>query len=125
LGKDGKLRAFHNVCRHRAYTVVRKSCGTSTRFSCKYHGWQYDDTGALVKAPKFDEFPGFVHEDNGLFAVKLITTREGLVFVNFDANTMKLLFNNVKSHVELGSCSWVDGTEVTFETNWKKLGECG
>lgn len=31
LGKDHQVRAFHNVCRHRAYTVVRKSCGTTTR----------------------------------------------------------------------------------------------
>ena len=123
LGKDEKLRAFHNVCRHRAYTVVRKSCGNSLRFSCKYHGWQYDDKGQLAKAPKFDEFPGFVLEDNGLFSVKLITTREGLVFVNFDASTMKLPLENVKSHVDLGSCSWVDGMEVTCGTNWKKIGE--
>ncbi|KAH0843133.1 hypothetical protein AYO21_03424 [Fonsecaea monophora] len=121
LGKDLRLRAFHNVCRHRAYTVVRKSCGSSTRFSCKYHGWQYDDTGALVKAPKFDESPGFVPEDNGLFEIKLITTREGLVFVNFDASTLNLPFNNVKSHVDLGSCSWVDGKEVTCPTNWKDI----
>ncbi|KAJ9609878.1 hypothetical protein H2200_006207 [Cladophialophora chaetospira] len=121
LGKDQKVRAFHNVCRHRAYTVVRKSCGNSTRFSCKYHGWQYDDKGALIKAPKFDESRGFVPEDNGLFEAKLITTREGFVFVNFDASTMNLPFNNVKSHVELGNCAWVDGIEVTCGTNWKDI----
>jgi nitrite reductase/ring-hydroxylating ferredoxin subunit len=121
LGKDMKLRGFHNVCRHRAYTVVRKSCGTSTRFSCKYHGWQYDDTGALVKAPKFDESPGFVPAENGLFEIKLIATREGLVFVNFDASTLNLPFNNVKSHVDLGDCSWADGMEVTCGTNWKTI----
>jgi phenylpropionate dioxygenase-like ring-hydroxylating dioxygenase large terminal subunit len=125
--RDNKLRAFHNVCRHRAYTVVRKPCGTSARFSCKYHGWQYDDEGRLVKAPKFDESPGFVPEDNGLFEVKLITTREGLVFVNFDASTMDLPFNNVKSHVDLwgtdNDCVWVDGMNVTCATDWKDLGE--
>ncbi|KIW13214.1 hypothetical protein PV08_08401 [Exophiala spinifera] len=121
LGKDTRLRAFHNVCRHRAYTVVRKACGTSTRFSCKYHGWQYDDAGRLVKAPKFDESPGFNPEDNGLWEVKLIVTREGLVFVNFDASTMNLPFNNVKSHVDMGSRSWVDGMDVTCAANWKQL----
>lgn len=123
LGKDTRLRAFHNVCRHRAYTVVRKSCGTSTRFSCKYHGWQYDDAGKLVKAPKFDESPGFKPKENGLWEVKLIVTREGLVFVNFDASTMNLPFNNVKSHVEMGSRRWVDGMDVTCAVNWKHLGK--
>lgn len=123
LGQDGIVRAFHNVCRHRAYTVVRKSCGTSTRFSCKYHGWQYDDTGRLVKAPKFDESPGFNPQANGLFEIKLILTRDGLIFVNFDASTMKLPFNNVKSHVDFGTCSWVHGVSVDCKANWKVIGE--
>ncbi|KEF57205.1 uncharacterized protein A1O9_07395 [Exophiala aquamarina CBS 119918] len=121
LGKDSKIRAFHNVCRHRAYTVVRKSCGNSTRFSCKYHGWQYDDEGKLVKAPKFEESPGFNHEENGLFEVKLILTREGLIFVNFDARTMNLPFNDVKSHINLGSSIWMDGFDVRSTGNWKDI----
>lgn len=123
LGKDSKIRAFHNVCRHRAYTVVRKSCGNSTRFSCKYHGWQYDDEGKLVKAPKFEESPGFNHEENGLFEVKLILTREGLIFVNFDARTMNLPFNDVKSHINLGSSIWMDGFDVRSTGNWKDIGK--
>lgn len=122
LGKDSRIRGFHNVCRHRAYTVVRKSCGNSTRFSCKYHGWQYDDEGSLIKAPKFEESPGFSHADNGLFEVKLILTREGLIFVNFDASTMKLPFNNVKSHIDLGSSDWIESFEVTSSANWKDIG---
>ncbi|KAK5051410.1 hypothetical protein LTR84_003062 [Exophiala bonariae] len=121
LGKDSRIRAFHNVCRHRAYTVVRKSCGNSTRFSCKYHGWQYDDEGSLVKAPKFDESPGFNDEENGLFEVKLILTREGLIFVNFDASTMKLPFNDVKSHINLGNSVWIESFETTSAANWKDI----
>jgi len=103
--------------------VVRKPCGNSTRFSCKYHGWQYDDKGSLIKAPKFDESPGFNHEQNGLFEVKLILTREGLIFVNFDASTMNLPFNNVKSHINLGSSLWIDGFDLASTTNWKDLGK--
>lgn len=103
--------------------MVRKSCGTSTRFSCKYHGWQYDGTGRLVKAPKFDESPGFNPQANGLFEIKLILTRDGLIFVNFDASTMKLPFNNVKSHVDFGTCSWVHGVSVDCKANWKVIGE--
>ena len=30
LGKDGRLRAFHNVCRHRAYTVATRESGESS-----------------------------------------------------------------------------------------------
>jgi len=39
LGKDGRLRAFHNICRHRAYSVVTKSEGSCRVMRCKYHGW--------------------------------------------------------------------------------------
>ena len=76
-----------------------------------------------MKAPKFDESPGFVPEENGLWEVKLIVTREGLVFVNFDASTMDLPFNNVKSHVQMESRSWVEGMDVTCAVNWKDLGK--
>jgi nitrite reductase/ring-hydroxylating ferredoxin subunit len=34
-GIDDEIRAFMNVCRHRAYTVVRKPCGTTTRYDCQ------------------------------------------------------------------------------------------
>ncbi|MBS0549106.1 MAG: Rieske 2Fe-2S domain-containing protein [Proteobacteria bacterium] len=48
-GKDMKLRAFLNVCRHRTATVETKPCGSNKRaFVCPYHGWSYDLTGKLV-----------------------------------------------------------------------------
>lgn len=83
LGSDLKLRAFHNVCRHRAYTVVRRPQGSSLRFSCKYHGWQYDSQGKLVKAPQFENTVGFDLQKNGLYEIKLHVDVGGFVFVNF------------------------------------------
>lgn len=103
--------------------MVRRPCGTSTRFSCKYHGWQYDDHGKLIKAPKFDESAGFVLAENGLFEIKVLLTQGGLVFVNFDASTMNLPSTNVKSHVDLGACSYLDGVSLTTSTNWRYIGE--
>ncbi|KAK8103647.1 uncharacterized protein PG998_010680, partial [Apiospora kogelbergensis] len=76
------LRAFHNVCRHRAYTVVRKPRGSSLRLACKYHGWQYDATGRLVKAPEFAGKPGFDFAANGLFRVHLRIDTGRFVFIN-------------------------------------------
>ena len=37
---DGQLRAFHNVCRHKAAPVAEGS-GCVKMFECMYHGWQY------------------------------------------------------------------------------------
>ncbi|KAA8914974.1 Rieske [2Fe-2S] iron-sulfur domain-containing protein [Sphaerosporella brunnea] len=83
LGKDNVLRGFHNVCRHRAYPVVRKESGNSTVLGCKYHGWAYNAQGALTKAPQFDNVAGFDKTQNGLFSIAT-KVMQGMVFVNFD-----------------------------------------
>lgn len=87
-GEDGKLRAFHNVCRHRAYAVVRKTTGRSLRLFCKYHGWQYDSTGRLLKAPCFptDRPDVLDMSENGLFEIHLKIDSGRFVFVNFATN---------------------------------------
>ncbi|KAH8790340.1 hypothetical protein F5882DRAFT_491748 [Hyaloscypha sp. PMI_1271] len=84
LGKDKQLRTFHNVCRHRAYAVTKKACGSSTVLGCRYHGWSYNTKGHLIKAPEFENVPEFDKEKNGLWEVKT-EVREGMVCINFDA----------------------------------------
>jgi len=102
---------------------VRKSCGTTKLFSCKYHGWQYDDTGSLIKAPKFDLSSGFKPEDNSLFEVKLLRTQEGLVRVNFDASTLGQPFRDMTSSLGMGHSTWIDGFDKETDMNWKAVGE--
>ncbi len=50
--KNGQLRAFSNVCRHRAGPVAEGS-GRRQSFICRYHGWLYDLDGELINAPDF------------------------------------------------------------------------
>jgi phenylpropionate dioxygenase-like ring-hydroxylating dioxygenase large terminal subunit len=40
-GKDGRIRAFHNVCSHRSNKLVWDRSGSCQNFSCKFHGWTY------------------------------------------------------------------------------------
>jgi len=47
-GDDGVARAFINVCRHRGAPLCEAGHGSVTRFTCPYHAWSYDHTGALV-----------------------------------------------------------------------------
>ena len=84
-GADGGLRAFHNVCRHRAGPLVqgdRGSCGSE--LVCAYHGWRYTLDGRLRAATGFGPADGFDPRDFGLLPVRLETWRR-LVFVNLDA----------------------------------------
>jgi choline monooxygenase len=64
--EDGVLRAFFNVCRHRAAPILNEPCGTASKLRCRYHGWTYDLTGKLRGTPEFDGVEEFRKEDNGL-----------------------------------------------------------
>lgn len=46
--KDGKVRAFLNMCRHRGATLATQPSGKQGRFSCPYHGWTYTNEGELI-----------------------------------------------------------------------------
>jgi choline monooxygenase len=63
---EGVLRAFYNVCRHRAAPVMNELEGKATRLRCRYHGWTYDLAGRLRGVPEFDGVADFCREDQGL-----------------------------------------------------------
>ena len=58
-GDDGVVRAFHNVCRHRASRLVDGPSGhCNLRLTCRYHAWSYDLRGNLAGIPFRDTFVG-------------------------------------------------------------------
>jgi choline monooxygenase len=70
-GEDGILRAFFNVCRHKAGPLCTDECGTVTKLRCRYHGWTYDLAGHLRGTPEFDGVLGFAKEENSLVAIRV------------------------------------------------------
>ena len=79
-GKDGKVRAFLNVCPHRGSRIVRNACGKSSRFTCRFHGWTFDTTGKAIGIPEESRFCGKISEQKHLVACP-VEERHGLVFV--------------------------------------------
>jgi choline monooxygenase len=71
--QDGVLRAFSNVCRHRAARVAEDACGRTSKLRCPYHGWTYDLAGRLRGAPEFEGVEEFRREENGLPALAVDT----------------------------------------------------
>jgi phenylpropionate dioxygenase-like ring-hydroxylating dioxygenase large terminal subunit len=70
-GKDGELRAFLNVCRHRGAKVA-SGCGVSRAFQCPYHSWSYGQDGRLIGIPnEATAFPGVRDERSGLIRLPL------------------------------------------------------
>ena len=79
-GKDGKIRAFANICRHRGSLVCLENRGNKRKFECPYHGWTYDLDGKLIGARSMRE--DFNKEAYGLHPVSL-SLLSGLIFVCF------------------------------------------
>ncbi len=77
----GVLRAFFNVCRHRAAPVVVQPEGRATKLRCRYHGWTYDLNGRLSGTPEFDGVADFCREHNGLAEIN-VAVWGPLVWVN-------------------------------------------
>jgi phenylpropionate dioxygenase-like ring-hydroxylating dioxygenase large terminal subunit len=50
-GKDGIIRAFHNVCRHRGNQLEQRERGQCSTFRCRFHGWAYGLDGSLAAVP--------------------------------------------------------------------------
>jgi phenylpropionate dioxygenase-like ring-hydroxylating dioxygenase large terminal subunit len=70
-GRDGEVRAFHNVCKHRGSELVQEPCGSVVRLQCPYHAWIYDLEGQLVHAKHTDDLLGFDTASHGLTPIEL------------------------------------------------------
>ena len=87
-GADRKLRAFYNVCRHRAGPPA-EGCGSRKLFRCVYHGWTYNLDGSLNHATEIEDVEGFRPKD---FALVPVRCEEwfNLIFVNLDPTARPL-----------------------------------
>ena len=82
-GEDKAVRAFHNVCRHRASRVVSGEAGCAKRLTCPYHAWTYGLDGRLIGVPHKAEYPGLDQTQLGLLPVEL-EEWHGFLFVRLE-----------------------------------------
>jgi phenylpropionate dioxygenase-like ring-hydroxylating dioxygenase large terminal subunit len=123
-GRDARLRAFLNVCRHRG-SLVCEGEGRRDTLQCPYHAWTYDLDGSLRSAPRTDREPGF--ERDGLVLVALSVGAWGpFVFVNPDpdaaplADTLGALPELLGSvGIDLDALRFLRRIEGEYEANWK------
>ncbi len=88
-GEDDVVRAFHNVCRHRASAILLEKQGKAKRFICPYHSWGYSAEGQLVSVPEQRDFACLDKSKRGLVPVRCETWR-GFVFINLDGEAAPL-----------------------------------
>ena len=81
-GRDGRLRAFFNVCRHRGTRLCRDASGRfDGAITCPYHAWTYGLDGRLRGAPHMQEVAVFRNDDYPLHDAA-VAEWGGFVFVN-------------------------------------------
>ncbi len=120
---DGVLRAFPNVCRHRAGPLVLCSGKGLGNLRCKYHGWLYNQEGQLVAAPEMQEAKDFRVGDVRLPRFQ-VREWQGLVFVALadDVPAFERVYAGITERiapVELGAMQFVRRDSWDIACNWK------
>jgi phenylpropionate dioxygenase-like ring-hydroxylating dioxygenase large terminal subunit len=82
-GRDGVVRAFHNLCRHRGSRLVPEDKGNIRgAMICPFHGWTYDLDGCLRGVAQPKSLPPLDPVEWGLKPVEM-EIWHGLVFIRF------------------------------------------
>ena len=126
--RDGELRAFLNVCRHRGFPLA-EGAGRRETLQCPYHAWTYGLDGALRAAPRSEEIAELERCRLGLVSVALGTWGP-FVFVNTgpDPEPLDDALGSMPAQVaELGldvdDLVFYTRWEATLEANWKVVCE--
>lgn len=126
-GKDGKVRAFHNMCSHRGNKIAWDNKGACQMFTCKFHGWSYALDGKLTFVPDEARFFGLKKETLGMTPVA-VDVWAGFIFINVDPDPQETLQDYLGElgaglidypFGELSATSTTWTTEV--KANWKVI----
>ena len=134
-GRDGGLRAFLNICRHRGAKLCTEESGEVKRsFQCPYHAWTYGLDGKLVAAPNLTRMPDIDRTEYGLVNVHL---REWLGYAwvcladeppSFEADIMGAVTERLGTLEAIDAYEIDDlqvGKRITYDVraNWKLIVE--
>ncbi|MGI9483357.1 MAG: aromatic ring-hydroxylating oxygenase subunit alpha [Hyphomicrobiales bacterium] len=124
--QDGTLRAFYNVCKHRAHELLSGE-GQTSKIMCPYHAWTYRLDGQLARAPSTENLKDF---DPKTICLDQVQVGEfcGFVFLNLDPDAEALPAQSGDLETEIRY--WApDIEELTFghrltydiKSNWKNV----
>ncbi|QFT79705.1 Biphenyl dioxygenase subunit alpha [Roseovarius sp. THAF27] len=124
--REGGLKAFSNVCRHRMSTLLHGR-GHTKSIVCPYHAWTYNLDGSLRGAPAMSGNSGFCKSD---YALPQIRCEEwlGWVFITLNPEAEPVASRLSELERMIAGYDMTNYTETFFEehvwdTNWKVLAE--
>ena len=119
---DMRVKAFHNVCRHRGARLVHDPKTTVGNIVCRYHQWTYGLDGTLLYADHMA--PDFERACHGLKPVH-IRSLAGLLFICLaatppdDFGDMAALLTPYIAPHDVPNTKVVHSTELVEAGNWK------
>ena len=128
-GRDGVIRAFHNVCQHRGNRLVDVRRGKVSMLTCGYHAWTYSLDGCLRGASHTNGVAGFDKGAHGLKPVK-VEVFAGFVYINLDPGAKPITAMAPEAEAEirrfipdLDRLTLLEEVDVPVAANWKVIQE--
>ncbi|MEL6254179.1 MAG: aromatic ring-hydroxylating dioxygenase subunit alpha [Bacteroidota bacterium] len=132
-GKDGVVRAFLNMCRHRGVRLLEEEEGrVKATIVCPYHAWSYDNQGCLRKVFHPQGFDAVSKDSHSLIELDC-WIRLGMVFVvpnpelkgKFDIDAYLAEVYSITEGFDFGEMIPYDPKTSELACNWKLLVDGG
>jgi choline monooxygenase len=126
--KKGEIKAFHNVCRHRASLVLMEPQKGLSNLTCPYHAWAWDLDGDLKAIPYYDGTKNSRNTNFDRCKLGLVPVRCAVwhhwIFVNLDGKAPPIEkhvkpFQELINGADIGATSMSDRLDWDFDANWK------
>lgn len=124
--RDGELKAYYNVCKHRAHHLLSGE-GKTRLITCPYHAWSYNLDGSLRQAPNIEKVKNF---DKGEICLDQVLVEEfcGFIYVNLDPNAAPLaqLTENLSNEInefapDINELTFAHRLTFDIKSNWKNV----
>ena len=124
--KDGSIKSFSNVCRHRMMQLL-EGYGNTKSIVCPYHAWTYNHDGTLRGAPHMEKTEVFNRQD---FCLPQVRTEiwNGWIYITLNEHARpvsELLapLNDFVAQFRMDQYIPCGTQEHVWQTNWKLLTE--
>ncbi|MEM7209424.1 MAG: SRPBCC family protein [Pseudomonadota bacterium] len=125
--QDGNIGAFVNACAHRFACLMPQSKGRAKHLTCRYHGWTYNASGQLLRAPYMEMKDGFDISEHELRALHC-DVWQGFVYVSLADkpatklnDVLKPFTDNVVGRFDMACYKTVMRESMQWNANWKNL----
>jgi len=124
--KQGVIRSFANVCRHRMMQLL-EGCGNTKRVACPYHNWAYGYDGKLTYAPHREYYADFDKADYCLHGVRT-EIWQGFIYLTLNPDVESVAkrvapINDIIDRFQVADYVPIITEDHVWDTNWKLLTE--